>query len=196
MRRVEFQSLAFKSSRSLISCDSLNAFRSRAPWFPRCCLRSAKRADAGRAPSRRASGTSRALNRQREYHGGKIRISILDRSGMLAARRFADRTPPFGILSAFVIARRFFFFATPLSCKIYCQGTCVRGAPGASTGCIRECSTFIRVCKQYGRCGRQCSQFCSMSSASFTVSSIDYQIEPIHWENVVSMTHSSYYKSE
>lgn len=135
MRRVEFQFLAFKSSHSLIATAwmhfriALLDFRA-AAFVPRNAQM--------QTPSRRASGTSRSLNRQR-YHGGKFGYRSWT-SGMLAARRFADHTPPFGILSAFVIARHIFFLHH-LTVRLLPRYVC-RRAPRISHGVYSWVSYF------------------------------------------------------
>jgi len=125
MQRIEFQFLAFKSShnQSLIATAWMHFGVALPPSS--CETRRCRQ-----TPFRRASGTSRSLNRQWKYHGGKFRYRSWT-SGMLAARRFADRTPPFGILSAFVIACR--FFVHHLTVRLLPRYTCQR-APKISHG--------------------------------------------------------------
>lgn len=122
MQRAEFQFLAFKSSQFLIATAWMH-FGVVLP--PSSC----ETRRCGQTLSR-ASGTSRSLNRQWKYHGGKFRYRSWT-SGMLAARRFADRTPSFGILSAFVIAWR--FFVHHLTVRLLPRYTCQR-APKISHG--------------------------------------------------------------
>lgn len=66
-----------------------------------------------REPPSHASGTSRALSRQRERHGGELRYRSWT-SGMLAAQRFADRAPPFSTLSVLSSCLLGFFYTSHL----------------------------------------------------------------------------------